>query len=316
MAFNEREIRMKRLLAGVVGYVCLSVAAFAGGAWVPPPGKGDIQLGFSRKTASSSWDASGEAFANTTNFEGHVVPAYHDFRYAYLSGEIGLVNRMSARFLVTYLYGLEGPHQDLEKNVGWSDAWLGLKYGVAQGSWPMTVGATMRTPALYDLPGAYSRYLFDGSGNRRGVSPEWRGVLKRDYTLSYAVSHSFREGGWLSAETGYTFREGAPANQIPLSGEIGWPLRWQGRWHGAAVKGSVSAVASLGNDSPARPDDRFRARADGTFNFNDASMLKAGVSLIVPLRGNVDAEIGYSQWLWGESARRYREPYVSLGYRF
>lgn len=292
-----------RLLAGVALFVSLSVSAFAGGAWMPAPGDGDVQLGFSRKTASTSWDTSGEAFANG---------AYHDFRYAYLSGEIGVTRRLSARFLVTWLHGLEGAHGDYEKNTGWSDAWLGVKYGVKQGAWPVAVAATMRTPALYDLPGAYNRHLFDSNGNMRGVSPEWRGVLKRDYTLSALVSHSFRERGWMSVETGYTWREGAPANQIPLSAEVGWPLRW----HGAAIKGSVSAVASLGNDTPAQPDDRFRARADGTFNFNDASMMKGSASLIVPLTRGVDFEIGYSQWLYGKSARRYREPYASFGYRF
>ena len=116
----------------------------------------------------------------------------------------------------------------------------------------------------------------------------------------------------MSLEAGYTWREGAPADQIPFSAELGWPLPWLG----AAVKGSLSTVDSLGNDSIARPDDRFRARADGTFNFNDASMLKGGVSVIVPLRNRIDVEVGYSQWLRGESARRYREPYVSFGYRF
>jgi len=279
---------------------------------MPPPGRGDIQLGFSRKTASSSWDASGDAFGNTTTVGGKLVPHYHDFRYAYVSGEIGLHQRLSARFLVTWLHGLEGAHQDLEKNTGWSDAWVGLKYNVSRGNWPMAVAATTRTPALYDLPGTYNRYLFDSSGNRRGVSPEWRGVLKRDYTMSYIVSHSFRDRGWFSLESGYTWREGAPADQIPFSGEAGWPLSWRG----AAVKGSLTTVISLGNDSPAQPDDRFRARADGTFNFNDASMMKGSVSLIVPLQHRVDVEIGYSQWLWGRSARRYREPYASVGYRF
>jgi hypothetical protein len=302
----------KRTLAGVLVYVCLSTAAFAGGAWMPATGRGDVQLGFSRKTASSSWDSSGESFPNRTNFEGHQVPHYHDFRYLYLSGEIGLHQRLSARFLVTWLDGLEGPHEELEQNTGWSDAWVGLKYSVNRGSWPMAVGATMRTPALYDLPGSYSRYLFDSDGNRRGVSPEWRGVLKRDYTVSYIVSHSFNERGWMSVETGYTFREGAPANQIPLSVEAGWPLRW----HGMSLKGSVAMVHSLGNDSVAHTDDRFRARADGTFNFNDASMMKAGLSVIIPVRDRIDVEAGYSQWLWGESARRYREPYVSVGYKF
>lgn len=278
---------------------------------MPAPGKGDLQLGFSRKTASSSWDAFGDSFGNTTTFEGHTVPHYHDFRYGYLSGEIGLHERLSTRFLVTYLYGLEGPHEELEKNAGWSDAWVGLKLGLRDGAWPMALGATVRTPILYDLPGAYNRYLFDDDGNRRGVSPEWRGVLKHDYSLTYLVSRSFDEGrGWLNLETGYTWREGAPADHIPLTTEVGVPLPWRN----VAVKASLNGAISLGNDSPAQPDDRFRSRP--TFNFNDATMWKAGLSLIVPVRDRVDVEVGYSQWLRGESARRYREPYVSVGYRF
>jgi len=298
-------------VAGVAGLLLFPLSLFAGGAWLPAPGHGDFQLGLSRKTASSSWDASGNAFANTTNVGGAAVPHYHDFRYGYLSGEVGLHRRLSARFLVTWLQGLEGAHHELERNTGWSDAWVGLKLGLSQGNWPQTIAATMRTPILYDRSGPYNRYILDSEGNRVDVSSEWRGVLKHDYTLSYMLSHSLREGrGWMNLETGYTFREGAPADQVPFSAEVGWPLPWRG----LAVKGSLVTVASLGNDSPAKPDDRFRSRS--TFNFNDASMARAGVALIVPVRGLADLEVGYNQWLWGKSARRYREPYVSVGRRF
>lgn len=297
---------------------CLAIAlindlpARAGGAWVPTPGKGDVQLGFSRKTASSSWDANGDSFVNTTVVNGKRTISYHDFRYGYLSGEVGLLPRLSTRFLVTYLDGYEGPHDDLEKNTGLSDAWFGLKLRLVEGSWPMALGATMRTPIFYDLPGAYNRYLFDAQGNRRGVSPEWRGVLKHDYTASYLVSHSFFDGaGWVSLETGYTFREGAPADQIPFYVDAGYPLPW----HGLRAKGMATYVHSLGNDSPRQPNDRFGSNA--TFNFNDASHAKAGVSLIVPLgKGGSSLEVGYNQWLWGESARRYREPFVSFSTSF
>jgi hypothetical protein len=74
-----------------------------GGAWVPAPGEGDLQLGFSRKTATSSWDVSGNSFDNTTTFEGATVAHHHDFRYGYLSGEVGLLNRLSTHFTMTYL---------------------------------------------------------------------------------------------------------------------------------------------------------------------------------------------------------------------
>jgi hypothetical protein len=278
-------------------------AAFCGGAWLPEPGKGDVQLGFSRKTASSSWNTDGDTFHNGS---------YHDFRYAYLTGEYGLLRRLSARYTITYLNGYEGPHGNMEKNSGLSDAWLGLKFGLAQGSWPMALGATMRTPYFYDQPGAYSRYLYDSRGNVRGVSPEWRGLLKRDYTLSYLLSHSLQQGrGWFNLETGYTWRQGAPADQVPTYLELGWPLPW----HGIAAKATLWDVRSLGNDSPRQPDDRFGASA--TNNFNDASITRGGIGLLVPLNSKgLSAELGYNQWLRGVSARRYREPYLSFGYRF
>lgn len=287
-------------------------AAMAGGAWVPPPGKGEIQLGLSRKMAHTSWDSGGRTFTNLTR-DGTGRLHYHDFRYGYLAGEVGVIKGLSARFLLTYLHGLEGPEEDLEKNAGFSDAWLGLKYQVRRGELPMAVALTLRTPYLYDLPGPYSRHLFDSNGQFRGVSPEWRGLLKEDYTLSYLVSRSYAEGrGWFNLEAGYTWRTGAPADQIPVLVDLGIPLPVLD----AAVKGGVLWVWSLGNDSPSQPDDRFRARPG--FNFNDASMGRIGLALIFPLgRGTPwSVEGGYNHWHWGRSARRYQEPYLTLGFRF
>jgi hypothetical protein len=305
----SRFVRSVVLLASAL--LAFPAAGFCGGAWLPEPGQGDIQLGFSRKTASTSWNVNGDAFRNLTTRDGRRVVTYHDFRYAYLSGEVGLLRRVSARFTFTYLDGYEGPHFDLEKNAGLSDAWVGLKFGLTEGSWPMAIGATLRTPYLYDQPGTYNRHLFDSQGNFRGVSPEWRGLLKHDYTLTYLLSHSYQEGrGWVNLETGYTWREGAPADQVPLWAELGYPLPWGG----AAVKGTLYAVKSMGNDSPRQPDDRFGSSA--TNNFNDASMARAGVAFLVPLYERFGVELGYNHWIWGESARRYREPYLSFGYKF
>ncbi len=302
---------MKKVcLLSILGLLLIAEAGLCGGAWVPKPGDGDVQLGFSRKTASTSWNTDGETFRNLNN---RGVVSYHDFRYAYLSGEVGLLNRLSTRFLVTYLDGFEGPHDDLEQNTGMSDAWFGFKYALGEGEWPMALSATMRTAYFYDLEGPYNRALFDSQGNRRGVSPEWRGLLKEDYTLSYLLSHSYREGrGWMNLETGYTWRAGAPADQIPVTAEIGYPLPFLG----AAVKGSAVFVRSLGNESPRKPNDRFGSGA--VTNFNDASMGRLGVSFLAPLgrSGNTSVEIGYNQWVWGVSARRYREPYLSFGRRF
>lgn len=299
--------------------VLVSVALFgapesllAGGAWVPEPWQGDVQLGFSQKTANTSWDSFGDSFHHTTVHDGETVGHYHDFRYAYLSGELGLVRRLSATWTVTYLYGLEGPLEELEKNAGLSDAWFGLKYAVRQGDWPVALAFIYRTPMFYDLSGPYSRYLYDSAGNIRDESPEWRGVLKHDYTLSVVASHSFKDGrGWANLQTGYTWREGAPADEIPVWADIGYPLPF---W-GAAAKLSAVYIGSQGNDSPRKPDDRFGSRPG--YSFNDASMARVGAGLLVPLgRTGTTLEVGYNQWIWGRSARQYDEPYLSLGYRF
>ena len=285
--------------------------ATAGGAWVPEPGEGYVQLGASRKQADTSWSSSGEAFDNSGRFQ------VHDFRYGYLAGELGLFRKVSATYLVTYLQGLEGPRGDLHENTGFSDSWFGLKYRLREGRLPMALGFTVRTSILYDQEGPYSLELYDDEGNYLGLSPEWRGLLKEDYTLSYLVSRSIANyEGWWNVGTGYTYREGAPADEVPIWGEIGYPLGWKD----LRVKGTTFWVINVGNDSPRQPDDRFGSRPG--FNFNEASMGRVGVALYLPFGrarsdgGGWGVEAGYNHWVWGRSARRYQEPYLSVGRSF
>jgi len=291
------------LAAAVLLPLAAAPPASAGGAWVPDPGDGWIQLGGSRKTAHTSWDAHGGGLVNTGRFQNH------DFRYAYLSGEAGVVDRLSVTWLVTWLHGLEGPTGHLHENTGWSDAWVGAKYRLTEGRTPTALGLTVRTPILYDQDGPYTLELYDDDGNFVGLSDEWRGLLKHDVTLSYLASRSLWEGaGWASLETGYTWREGAPADQLPLSVEVGFPLNvWR-----LKAKAAALGVWSLGNDSQREPDDRFGGRS--SFNFNDASMGRVGLSLIVPVdpAGRLDLEAGYNVWVWGRSARQYEEPFLGF----
>ena len=293
----------RRLTLILIGFI-LPALAFAGGAWVPRPGDGSFNLGYSRKHAAASWDAFGERFDN---------PSQHDFRYAYLSGDVGIVRNLSGQFLVTWLDGYEGPPEDQERNTGFSDSWFGLKYQFAHGRVPMAIGASLRTPMLYDREGPYNRYVFDSTGRRAGLSDEWRGVLKYDYTIAYLASHSFDlAGSWVNFAIGYTWRTGAPADQIPVSIDGGYPLPWLG----ASVKAEALYIRSRGNDSPREPDDRFGSNP--TFSFNRASMGRFGLGVIVPFGpGRLwNVEVGYNKWLWGRSARRYQEPYFSIGRAF
>jgi hypothetical protein len=109
------------------------------------------------------------------------------------------------------------------------------------------------------------------------VSPEWRGLLKRDYSFSYVASRSlYQYRGWASLEGGYTWRDGAPADQLYFTGDTGYPLPFAG------------------------------------------ALLKMGGSAIFPFgsKKQWSAEIGYNQWMWGRSARRYKEPFISVGRSF
>ena len=302
--------RVGRLALAAPLALLSALPAEAGGAWSPAPGHGYVYVGFSRKTAGSSWDPSGNYRLNA-NSAGEI--SWHDFRYIYLTAEIGILPNLSVMLTPTWLYGLEGREHEMEKNVGLSDAWVGLKYQVSKGRLPMAVAFNHRNDYFYDLDGPYNRHLFDQRGQFRGVSPEWRGLLKHDYSVSYLVSRSIANyRGWGSLEGGYTWRDGAPTDQVFFNGDVGYPLPF---W-GALVKGAARLERSVGEDSPRQPDDRFGASA--TNNFNRASYLKVGGSAILPFGADKQwaIEIGYNQWVWGRSARRYKEPYVSLGRSF
>lgn len=291
----------------LISCIVPAAPALAGGGWVPDPGHGDVELGYSDKLASDQWLADGTATA-------HILGAprnYHDFKYAYLGGEVGILKNVSATFLMTYLDGLEGQRHNEEHNAGLSDAWFGFKYRLHGGDLPMALAATVRVPWFYDINGPYNRHLFNPDGSIRGVSPQWRGLLKYDYTLSYLISRSVWGRGWVNFQVGYTWRDGAPADETPVSLDLGYPLPF---WN-AALKFDTFYDHARGNNSVPQPDDRFGARP--IYNFNKASMWKAGVGLWVPLGGSPwSLDLGYDQWLWGRSARRYREPHLGIDRRF
>lgn len=295
----------------LLALVVTAEPVLAQSAWVPAPGQGYAYVGGSRKTASTFFTKTGEVEAASPTG----CCQNHDFRYFYLTGEVGIVPRLSGTFVVTYLYGLEGPDGHLEKNVGFSDAWFGLKYAVLDGATPVTAALTVRTPAFYDIPGPYSRNLYDDEGNFVGHSPEWRGVLKHDVTAQVLAGRSLGEGkGWVQGGAGFTWREGAPADAIPVHAEVGYGLPWLN----ASVKGTGQFVRSLGNWSERAPDDRFGTNPASAQNLNDQSMGRIGAAVLVPVgpKRRVNIELGYTRVVWGRSMRRYDEPYLSIGASF
>lgn len=299
----------RRIACCVAGVLALAAStAQAGGAWVPSSGAGDVTLGYSVKTADTSWNPRGDTTRSSS---------WHIFRYVYTGGEAGLGKGFSFRYLALYLDGLEGRRGDMEHNAGLSEAFLGLKYRLKEGAWPMAVAFNHRTSYLYDLPGQYDRHLFtegpDGQAVFKGVSPEWRGLLGEDYGLSFLVSRSLFDGGWANLELGYNYRTTNLADEIPLYFEIGYPLPWQK----LIAKGTYRWVQSVGNNSPGRePEDRFGCSPNNCFP--DASIMVLGASLFRDFGANRKwyGELGFNQWIWGRSARKYEEPYLAFGRRF
>ncbi|MDX1503142.1 MAG: hypothetical protein R3325_12350 [Thermoanaerobaculia bacterium] len=288
--------------------------ARAGGAWLPEPGHGEVQLGLSVKTAATSWSPRGEVRRHDSE---------HDFRYLYTGGEVGVSRRLSLSFLLLYLDGYEGPPGDQEHNAGFSEAFLGAKLRLRQGRWPMAIAFRLRTSYLYDLPGPYDRHLFgpdeddlDGDVEEavfRGVSPEWRGLLGEDYGVSFLASRSLCGGGWVNLELGYNYRTTNLSDEIPLLLEVGHPLPWRD----LVGKVAVRWVQSVGNESPGRdPEDRFGCSPRNCFP--DASVVVVGAGLFRDFGRDREwwVEAGFNQWVWGRSARRYQEPYLSIGRRF
>ena len=289
--------------------VLYAAPVWGGGAWLPAQGEGNVQWGFSRKTADTWWDADGHKGIIRRNDAGETH--YHDFRYGYLAGEVGLRPRLAATFVFTYLWGFEGYQPDLEKNFGFSDAWLGLKYQLRDGDWPLAARLVWRTPFLYDQQGPYERHLYDDEGVFIMNNAEWRGLLRNDLALGFALSHSLRRfPGWISLEGAYNFRQGAPADEVPVAFELGYTPQLNIP-HPLHLKLAFNLVASVGNDSAKEPIDRFRTG----HAFNSASMLRGALSLRYPL-DHWGFEVGYAQWLWGRGARVYREPFATLSYGF
>ena len=289
--------------AGVLGLTAST--SLAGGAWVPDKGDGDIQFGYSRKWADHSWNPEGQTVRNGSN---------HLFRYGYMGGELGLGYRTSFRFTVLYLDGLEGPPGDYEQNKGPSELFLGLKYKVHEGKWPMAVAFNMRTSILYDQAGTYNRHNFlEGETAVDGVDSEWRGLLGEDYGLTFLLSRSLFGRGWFNLETGYTYRTGNLADEMPLNLELGIPFPWDRLF----LKGNFNWIDSVGNNSLTRQeDDRFGCSVNNCFPDASRQVITGALMLNVGRDRVWWIETGWNHWLWGRSTRQYEEPYITFNRRF
>ena len=250
----------------VVFLLLVTGEAAAGGAWVPDPGDGWFSVGFNRKSGDRRLNADG----------GEFIPGNgrtHDFRYAYFSGEVGLLKKLSSTWLVTYLWGKES-FDDPEDNFshqGFSDMWVGLRYQLHRGNLPIAAEVNARLPYLYEH------------------GETWLGILKHDFTGLLYLERSTAGAGTFTGYGGYTIRQGSPTDQVRLGLYWGVPetlpviekLPFR-------VTLGIDGYVSVGEPSPSEPSDRFGYRprtptSVNYFTFNKSTWARPWVNFSVPV---------------------------------
>jgi len=185
-------------------FLIVGNAAFAGGPWVLGKGQADLSLGFSRKVGQERWsqlhldpsdtqknlnDDVDSFFLTSSPDSASIHGKFHDFRYYYFQGAIGIAKNLELDRALNFLEGREAQTRDpktgklhtyydsegnmvkgadgayhyaiWELNSGFTDSWLGLKYQFRHGKWPMAIEINSRFPDLYQQPGdVYTRYNY------------------------------------------------------------------------------------------------------------------------------------------------------------
>lgn len=279
----------------------------AGGGWTDEPGHGGVRIGFNTKVQPD---------AKRLDTEGEIYQSLYsltfDFRYLYLSGDVGIIKGLEASWLFTYLWASETVDSTSEDPSryydGLSDFWLGAKYQILSGEYPVAIGASIRLP-----------YLYEASSTINGFpTTEVPGLLKRDYEVDLYASHSFTSELYGSAMAGFKFREGSPANQITFNVEAGGTLPFID--HRLFAKLCLDGVASIGGPDPYRSTDRFSGytteRGTHAFDFNNASYMRPQIVLAYSVPPSVDLSAGYAYTIWGHSAVVYHDILFQVGYTF
>lgn len=279
----------------------------AGGGWVDEQGKGSIRIGYDWKP---------QVGALRRDIEGNLYNALfntsHDYRFLYLSGDVGIVPRLEGSLVLTYLWAWEIVDSTSEEPSqiyhGASDMWVGLKYQLLDGAFPVAVGGTVRLP-----------YLYEASSTRNGQPlTNVPGLLGHDYELSVAVSHSITPRLYATAMGAFRLREGASANQLIYGVDGGYTLPMLD--DRVTVRACIDGVASVGEPRESTSFDRFpgyRTERDGhAFDFNNASYFRPQVGLNVRVLPGIDVGLGFAYIVWGHSTVVYRDILAQIGYTF
>ncbi len=314
-----------------------------GGPWVVGKGKSIVSLGYSRKTASQRWtpktlDTKGTLSGDDDTWGADslitapnlVDGKFHDFRYVYFNFQYGLFKNFEISGNINYLIGFEASTADpktgikypspiMEKNAGFTDSWLRIKYQLPV-KIPMAIEANSRFPDLYDQPGhTYTRYNYQYTnfeGKKDTIveaGAEWRGLLKRDFALVYHIGSSFLKDGALFAQgfVGYNWRQGAFADQFLAGLTTGYTIKLK---NGMEIVPNIYMDLTYGLSNGGKPDtsDRFGQGGRKNYYFNNSKYLRGYFNVYAKLTNNIAAATGVGQWLWGQGAVKYTEPYAQV----
>jgi hypothetical protein len=196
--------KFKTAILITILFILVADTTYAGGPWVLMKGQTDLSLGFSRKVGKERWqefhlDPNGttknldddvDSFALVSSPDSATIDGkFHDFRYYYFQGSVGIAKNLELDWTINWLEGREAQTKDpktgklhtyydsegspvkgadgtyhyavWELNSGFTDSWLGLKYQFLHGAWPMAVEINSRFPDLYQQPGdVYTRYNY------------------------------------------------------------------------------------------------------------------------------------------------------------
>ncbi len=350
--------------------------SFAGGPWVLGAGQSNLSLGYSRKVGKKRWSATITEPDGSTkldkNYNNDVITyslvdphdsvtvdgKFHDFRYTYFQGQIGICKNLELDFTINWLNGLEAQRSDpytgklwtyydsegnmvigengtyhyavWEKNHGFTDSWIGLKYQFLHGNWPMAIEVNTRFPDLYNEPTeVYTRFktqfvsvTYNDVANDTSytlkdtiIEPgsEWRGLLKRDLAFVIHSGHSFMDGKiYTQGFLGYNIRQGAFADQVMvgISGGYNWKINDMVT---IIPNLSFDYIGGIGNGGQPDSTDRFNS-VYKNYNFNNSKHFRMYANVDFMLNDRFDAKIGYGSWLWGKGEVKYTEMFFQLSY--
>jgi len=163
------------------------------GAWVPDPGAYYLKFGWRDLDTSRQFDANGDEVA-AVNFQESSLDMY---------GEWGLAKRLGLWSSLAY----KRVETDLEKNDGFGDLEVGLRYSLFNGpAGQFSAGASVKLPYLYDED-----------------DPLRLGNGQEDFELRMQYGKGFRFA-YTGAEVGYRWRLEDPSDEIRYLFELGAQL--------------------------------------------------------------------------------------------